>query len=206
MTGCDHIVEQHVHDIDYMNWIKGSHPVKAQGMGGREVRTGKEYGQIFDHHYVEYEYPDGSIFNSQCRHIPGCWANWSDRIWGTQGYMESIPGTQQLTVQDRKGNTLFRYDGGDDGSPHQLEQDAFIRKIIDDEPINQAERGAISTMTAIMGRMATYTGQMITWEDAMNSQEKLAQDNINSWDAEPPVTPNSDGTYPVAVPGKTQVL
>jgi myo-inositol 2-dehydrogenase/D-chiro-inositol 1-dehydrogenase len=202
----DHIVEQHVHDIDYMNWIKDTHPVKAQGMGGREVRTGKEYGQIFDHHYVEYEYPDGSIFNSQCRHIPGCWANWSDRVWGTEGYMESIPGTQRLTLMDRNGKELFKYDGSDDGSPHQLEQDAFIRKIINDEPINQAERGAISTMTAIMGRMATYTGQMITWEEAMNSQEKLAQNNITSWDVKPPVSPNADGTYPIPVPGKSQVI
>jgi len=202
----DHIVEQHVHDIDYMNWIKGTHPVKAQGMGGREVRTGKEYGQIFDHHYVEYEYPDGAIFNSQCRHIPKCWSNWSDRVWGTKGYMDSIPGTQQLTIQDRKGNNLFRYDGSDDGSAHQIEQDVFIKKIINDEPINQAERGAISTMTAILGRMATYTGQMITWEEAMKSQENLVPDNLLSWDVPPPVVPFDDGSYPVPVPGKTQVL
>jgi predicted dehydrogenase len=202
----DHIVEQHVHDIDYMNWIKGTHPIKAQGMGGREVRTGKEYGQIFDHHYVEYEYPDGSIFNSQCRHIPKTWSNWSDRVWGTEGYMESVPGTQQLTLMDRKGNELFRYDGGDDGSPHQIEQDVFIRKIINDEPINQLERGAISTMTAIFGRMATYTGQKITWEEAMGSTEKLVPDNLLSWDVAPPVVPLADGSYPVAVPGKTQLL
>jgi predicted dehydrogenase len=202
----DHIVEQHVHDIDYMNWVKGTHPIKAQGMGGREVRTGKEYGQIFDHHYVEYEYPDGSIFNSQCRHIPKTWSNWSDRVWGTEGYMESIPGTQQLTIKDRKGKELFRYDGRDDGSPHQIEQDVFIKKIINEEPINQIERGAISTMTAILGRMATYTGQMITWEEAMASEEKLVPNNLLSWDVKPPVAPLADGNYPVPIPGTTKLL
>ncbi len=202
----DHIVEQHVHDIDYMNWIKGTHPLKAQGMGGRQVRTGKEYGQIFDHHYVEYEYPDGSIFNSQCRHIAGCWDNWSDRIFGTKGSVNSIPQSQQLTLFDRKGKATYQYDGKEDGSPHQIEQDVFIRKIMNDEPINQAESGAISTMTAILGRMATYTGQMITWEQAMISQENLMPDNLLSWDMNPPVLPLEDGTYPIPIPGKTQLL
>jgi hypothetical protein len=120
--------------------------------------------------------------------------------------MESVPGTQQLTIQDRKGKEMFRYDGGDDGSPHQIEQDVFIQKIINDEPINQIERGAISTMTAILGRMATYSGQMVTWEEAMNSTEKLVPDNLLSWDVKPPVVPLADGSYPVAVPGKTQVM
>ena len=67
----DHIVEQHIHNIDVMNWFKGGYPVKAQGMGGRQVRKGKDHGEIFDHHYVEFHYADGSILNSQCRHIPG---------------------------------------------------------------------------------------------------------------------------------------
>ena len=202
----DHLVEQHVHDLDYMNWIKLGHPVKAQGMGGRQVRTGKEYGQIFDHHYVEYEYPDGSILNSQCRHIPGCWSNWSDRAWGTGGYMNSIPSSQQLFLSDRKGNILYQYDGKDDPVAHQIEQDVFIRKIINDEPMNQAEEGANSTMTAILGRMATYSGQLITWEEAMNSSEKLVPENLSSWEIAPPVMPHADGTYPIPMPGQTKVL
>ncbi len=202
----DHLVEQHVHDLDYMNWIKQTHPVKAQGMGGRQVRTGNEYGQIFDHHYVEYEYPDGSILNSQCRHIPGCWANWSDRVWGTKGYMNSIPSRQQLTLQDRKGNMIYRYDGKDDPVAHQIEQDVFIRKIINNEPMNQTEEGAISTMTAILGRMATYSGQEITWEQAMNSQEKLVPEDLSSWESNAPVLPFEDGSYPIPVPGQTNVL
>jgi predicted dehydrogenase len=202
----DHIVEQHVHDLDYMNWIKQTHPVRAQGMGGRQVRTGKEYGQIFDHHYVEYEYPDGSILNSQCRHIQGCWSNWSDRVWGTEGYMNSIPGRQLLTLEDRKGNTIYHYDGKEDPVAHQIEQDVFIRKILNDEHINQAEEGAQSTMTAIMGRMATYSGQMITWEEAMSSTEKLVPENLASWEDTAPVMPYDDGSYPVPVPGQTRVM
>jgi myo-inositol 2-dehydrogenase / D-chiro-inositol 1-dehydrogenase len=96
----DHIVEQHVHNLDFINWVKGTHPVKAQGMGGREVRNGKEYGDIFDHHYVEFEYPDGSILNSQSRHIKGCWNNWTDVVHGTNGKMISDPGRQIATILD----------------------------------------------------------------------------------------------------------
>jgi predicted dehydrogenase len=74
----DHIVEQHVHNIDVCNWIKGAHPVRAQGMGGRQVRNAKRHGQIFDHHFVEFEYADGVRMISQCRQIPGCWTTVSE--------------------------------------------------------------------------------------------------------------------------------
>lgn len=197
----DHIVEQHVHDHDLINWIKDSHPIKAQGMGGREVRTGKEFGQIFDHHFVEYYYPDGSIFNSQCRHIKGCWDNWSDAGHGTRGAFEMIPGKKDSFIYDSKGKLLWKYLGKDDPSPHQVEQTEFFRMIREDEYINQAESGAISTMTAIMGRMATYTGQMITWDEAMKSEENLLPEKF-TWDAEPPVIPDENGNYPIPVPGQ----
>src|ERR1044071_292563 len=81
----DHINEQHIHNIDVINWFKGGYPVKAQGMGGREVRKGKDYGEIFDHHYVEFQYADGSILNSQCRHIKGTMSKVDELLVGTKG-------------------------------------------------------------------------------------------------------------------------
>lgn len=200
----DHIVEQHVHDLDLMNWLKGSHPVKAQGMGGRQTRTGNEYGQIFDHHFVEYQYPDGSMLNSQCRHQKGCWNNWSDAGQGTKGTFNCVPARQLSTIYDNKGNVIWEYLGKDDTEPHQVEQTEFFRMLRQDEYINQAESGAISTMTAIMGRMATYSGQKVTWEEAINSTENLLPKEF-SWTAEPPVKPDKDGAYPIPMPGTYKV-
>lgn len=196
----DHIVEQHVHDLDLMNWLKNSHPVKAQGMGGREVRTGNEYGEIFDHHFVEYEYPDGSILNSQCRHQKGCWSNWSDAGHGTKGTFNCIPERQSSSIYDYKGNIIWKYDGEDDLEPHQVEQTEFFKMLRKGEYINQAESGAISTMTAIMGRMATYSGQEIIWKEAMKSTMDLLPKEL-SWTAEPPTTPDESGAYPIPKPG-----
>src|SRR5687767_12117075 len=96
----DHINEQHIHNIDVINWFKGGYPVKAQGMGGREVRKGKEYGEIFDHHYVEFTYADGSILNSQCRHIPGTMAKVDELLIGTKGRILC----DGATMLDSKGN------------------------------------------------------------------------------------------------------
>ena len=81
----DHIVEQHVHNLDVINWVKQAHPIRAWGMGGRQVRRGIDNGQIFDHHYVEFEYPDHTRLSSQCRHIEGCWESVSEHVRGTKG-------------------------------------------------------------------------------------------------------------------------
>ncbi len=200
----DHIVEQHVHDLDLMNWLKDAHPVKAQGMGGRETRTGNEYGQIFDHHFVEYQYPDGSMLNSQCRHQKGCWNNWSDAGQGTKGTFDCIPARQSSIIYDKNGEIIWKYIGKDDPEPHQVEQTEFFRMLRQDEYINQAESGALSTMTAIMGRMATYSGQEITWDEAINSNKNLLPKEF-SWDAEPPVKPDENGAYPIPMPGTYKI-
>ena len=101
----DHINEQHIHNIDVVNWFKGAYPVKAQGMGGRQVRTGKEYGEIFDHHYVEFQYADGTILNSQCRHIKGTYAKVDELLIGTKGSVKC--GAAEI---NSKGKTLYKYD------------------------------------------------------------------------------------------------
>ena len=110
----DHIVEQHIHNLDVSNWAVGGHPVVAQGMGGREVRTAKEYGEIFDHHYVEFKYEDGTVMNSQCRHIRGCFNKVAEQIIGTKGSVDSTG-----AMYDLNGNVVWKHRNTDDPNPYQ---------------------------------------------------------------------------------------
>ena len=196
----DHIVEQHVHNIDVVNWIKGEHPVRAQGMGGRQVRKAKRHGQIFDHHFVEFEYADGTRAMSQCRQIPGCWPNISEHARGSKGEAE-LNNDRNLFVF--KGANQWRFPRQVPNiDPYQQEHDDLFDAIRNDKPYNEAEYGAFSTMTGILGRMCTYSGKQIEWDDAFNSQIELLPKTF-SWDALPLVLPDPEGWYPVAVPGQT---
>ncbi|HTF18255.1 MAG TPA: Gfo/Idh/MocA family oxidoreductase, partial [Chryseolinea sp.] len=180
----DHINEQHIHNIDVMNWFKGGYPVKAQGMGGRQVRTGKEYGEIYDHHYVEYQYADGTILNSQCRHIKGTYAKVDEQIVGTKGTM--FAGDANLIS---KGKVLYQYDKTKENNPYQTEHDDLFAAIAKGQyKFADAENGAKSTMTSLMGRMATYSGQIIEWDKALNSGLNIMPVTY-AWDANPPVLP-----------------
>lgn len=193
----DHITEQHIHNLDVINWVKNAYPVRAQGMGGREVRTGPDTGQIFDHHFVEFEYADGSRCYSQCRHIRGCWSSVSEHVQGTKGHA-NISGHRIF------GPNNWRFSGGGKDA-YQQEHDDLFDAIRNDKPFNEAEYGAKSTMTSILGRFCTYSGQMITWEEAINSDRDLSPKKY-AWDANPPVMPDENGNYPVPVPGRTEVL
>ncbi len=198
----DHIVEQHIHNLDVGNWIKGMHPEKANGMGGRELRTSNEHGQIFDHHAVEYTYPDGSVMISQCRHQPGCWSIVDEFAHGTKGSSRMNGGPLQINGDSEP----WKFSGQSyRGGPYQREHDVLFKAIRNDETHNEGENGAYSTMTAILGRMATYSGKVITWDEAINSSLDLSPAEL-SFSATPPVVPASDGSYPVPVPGKTKVV
>jgi hypothetical protein len=168
-------------------------------MGGREVRTGKEHGQIFDHHFVEFTYEDGSTMMSQCRHIEGCWSQVDEFCTGSKG--SSHIGRGRIQVAD--GST-WRHEG-ENPNPYQQEHDHLFAAIRKGEAFNEAEYGATSTMTSILGRMATYSGKVITWDEAINSTKDLSPQDY-SFDATPPVVPDSDGYYPVPVPGKYDPL
>jgi myo-inositol 2-dehydrogenase/D-chiro-inositol 1-dehydrogenase len=194
----DHIVEQHIHNIDVANWVKKGHPIRAHGMGGCEVRKGPDYGEIFDHHAVEFEYEDGSRVFSQCRHINGCWSSVSEHAVGTKG-------TCDVSGYVIRGANPWRYKAEGGKNPYQQEHDDLFAAIRNDKPYSEAEYGAHSTMTAILGRMATYSGKVIEWNDALNSQVDVMPKQF-AWDAEPPVKPGADGMYPRAVPGKTRVV
>ncbi|MEO6732083.1 MAG: Gfo/Idh/MocA family oxidoreductase [Ferruginibacter sp.] len=198
----DHITEQHIHNIDVINWFKGSYPVKAQGMGGRQVRKGKEHGEIFDHHYVEFTYADGSILNSQCRHIPGTMSKVDELMVGTKGKIYAGEGK----ITDLKGKVLYQFDTTKENNPYQTEHDELFAAIAKGEyKFSDAEMGAKSTMSSILGRLATYSGQVVEWDKAINSGLDL-QPKVYDWNAMPPVAPNAEGYYAVAVPGVTKYV
>ncbi len=195
----DHIVEQHIHNIDVINWFKGGYPVKAQGMGGREVRKGKDYGEIFDHHYVEFQYADGTMLNSQCRHIKGTMSKVDELIVGTKGSI--FCGAANIT--DRKGKLMYQYDRTKENNPYQSEHDELFAAIAKKEyKYDDAENGAKSTMTAILGRLATYTGQVVEFDKALNSGMTIMPTKFD-FNALPPLLPDANGNYPVAIPGVT---
>jgi len=182
----DFIVEQHVHSIDVMNWALNSHPVKVLGMGGRE------WGNIYDHFAVEFEYPNGPRVLSMCRQMEGC----SDRI------SERVVGTKGSTYTDQaigfiEGQNAFKYDGPSP-DPYIQEHADLIASIRNGEPLNEGRDVAESTMAAIMGRMSAYTGRELKWDWAMKAS-KL--------DLSPPKLEFGDlPLRPVAVPGKTKLI
>lgn len=197
----DHINEQHIHNLDVGNWVKNAYPVRAIGMGGRQIRIGKDFGEIFDHHTVEYEYQDGSRMFSQCRHQPGTMSRVSEAFQGTNG---SAP--QPGLLISRSGHELFKYDARNDPNPYQVEHDELFEAIAKGEyRYADAENGAKATMTAILGRMATYSGQMVEWKDAIASNISLAPMKYD-WNSPPQVLPGADGMYACAVPGVTKVI
>ncbi len=190
----DHIVEQHIHNLDVANWVLNGYPVRALGMGGRAYQKGLDSGEIFDHHAVQYEYANGVRVFSECRQIPGCWNSVSEHVHGTKG--SSNVGGYTIT-----GANAWKYRGGGK-DPYQQEHDDLFDAIRNDKPYNEAEYGALSSLTAILGRMCTNSGKEITWEEALNSKIDLMPSEF-TWDAKPKVLPDENGIYPFAIPGKT---
>ena len=190
----DHIVEQHIHNLDVANWVLNGYPVRALGMGGRAYQKGLDSGEIFDHHAVQYEYANGVRVFSECRQIPGCWNSVSEHVHGTKG--SSNVGGYTIT-----GANAWKYRGGGK-DPYQQEHDDLFDAIRNDKPYNEAEYGALSSLTAILGRMCTNSGKEITWEEALNSKLDLIPSEF-TWDAKPKVLPDENGIYPFAIPGKT---
>ncbi len=202
MSG-DHILEQHCHNLDVANWVlQGRMPVRATGQGGRQVRRARENGTIFDHHTVEFEYADGFRLLSQCCQMGGkCVRDVSEHFHGLKGSANLAANGRFLLNGKPPGGERRR----NRADAYQLEHDAFFENVRTGGYRNDAEYAAYSTLMAVMGRMATYTGQAITWEQVLASQENLVPDDL-SWDTPPPVQPDAEGWYPVAVPGTTLPL
>jgi len=188
----DHIVEQHVHNLDVINWAIGSHPVKCSGMGGRQVRTAPQYGNIFDHFAIEYEYANGAKVMSMCRQTDGCHSNVSERVIGTQGFSYTDGANGYI-----KGTKAFKYEK-ESPNPYVQEHTDLIASIRAGKPLNEGKQVAESTLTAIMGRMSAYTGRALSWDWVMNSSQL---------DLSPPSYEMTDlPVRPVAVPGKTELI
>jgi predicted dehydrogenase len=171
----DHIVEQHIHSLDKMAWaMRDEPPLKAFGHGGRQSRTEPEFGQIFDHHAVCYEYANGVKLFSYCRQQDGTQNDVNDYIFGTTGtcdvmkhtFTSRSPGSSPIRIAANKRDDMY-----------QNEHDELFASIRAGKPINNGDFMTKSTLMAIMGRMATYTGQIITWEQALHSKEDLSPAN-----------------------------
>jgi predicted dehydrogenase len=199
----DHITEQHIHNLDVINWVMDGFPVEAQGQGGRQVRVGPNTGQIYDHHFVEFTYDGGTKMLSQCRHIRNCWNQVSEFIHGTNGWCD-ISGAK---IYDRAGKLVWESDASEvSGGGWQQEHIDLFAELRKGNVPNEGEYGAKSTMTSIMGRMATYSGKVLKWDQCLNSEEALADfDSITSFESEAPVKPDENGDYPIATPGKYTV-
>lgn len=201
----DHIVEQHVHNIDIANWVKNAYPVSVQGTGSRAWRTGKDYGEIYDNHAVELTYADGSVIYSQCRHFEGTTNRVDETFQGTKG-RTYLSASHQGILWDHSGKQIFSHPTKGNANPYQTEHDELFDAISKGEyKFSDAERGAKSCFTAIIGRYATYSGQTIKWDEALQANNSLAPDEL-SWTAKPKLVPDENGLYPVAMPGKTKVL
>jgi predicted dehydrogenase len=186
----DFNVEQHVHMLDTCAWImQDEYPVSAMGLGGRQVRTGPDYGNIYDHHSVIYEYANGVKLHAYCRQQSGGVNEISAEVTGSKGIASFSERGQFIT-----GETKWSY-RGEKNNNFVTEHEELFSSIRRGKPVNNGEYMAKSTLMGILGRMATYTGQKITWEQAMNSQETLSPDRY-AWDGKPPKSE-------VAVPGIT---
>lgn len=167
----DFNVEQHVHFLDVCAWVmKEKYPVKAIGMGGRSVLSGPEYGNIFDHFSIVYEYANGARLVSNTRQHPKTKGDMSARVLGTRGQSLLSERTNGLTIKNDKDDWVYE---GPANDMYQTEHDELFRSIRESKPINNGEYMSYSTLLAIMGRMAAYTGQEITWKMALESKEDL---------------------------------
>lgn len=192
----DHIVEQHVHNIDVFSWFTGKKPIKAVGFGARHRRL---TGDQFDMFSVDYEYEGGIRLHSMCRQIDGCVNNVSEFIQGTKGSWSSAGKDHE--IKDLQGNVIWKTDGEKEKAEHKqtdpytLEHVDFINHIRAGKPLNQAVETAVSCLTAIMGRDSSYTGKAVTWDEVYNSAFSYMPEKLE-------IGPCDMKAYTVPVPGK----
>lgn len=185
-----------IHNTDIVHWVKDAYPISVQGIGGRLALDGPGTGDSYDHFYLEYTYEDGSKLHSEIRTIDRTFrkgGSWFIGTKGTANYREGI--------KSYDGELLWKYKPSkDDTNAYQQEHNVFFEAIRKNRPHNDTVFGAHSSHAANMGRMAAQSGQVIKWEESLNSDIQLAPE-ITSWDQTPPVLPNEDGIYPIVKQG-----
>jgi hypothetical protein len=213
----DNICEQHVHNLDICNWVMNDHPIEANGMGGctqRYLGERRGQGQIFDHHFVEFTYKDGAKMYSQCRHIPNTMGGVFESAHGTEGSSNC-----SSTISDKDGKNKFpqvadakaaqkapekgagKHKRGQGGmSPYDQEHIDLVKAIRSNDKYNEGHYGADSSFTAVLGRMATYSGQSVKWDDAVKFGPAELPETL-AWDALPKALPDKNGDYPIPMPG-----
>ncbi len=186
----DHIAEQHIHNLDVINWVMQSHPLKCLSFGGRQVRTDPAYGHIYDHFATEYHYPDGVRVLSMCRQIDNCTNLNTNNIIGTEGTSNPGGSIRGKVTYDAPREGL--------GPAYVREHTHLIESIRNGEPLNESQQIAESTLTAVMGRMSAYTGQEVTWEFALDESKLDLMREVREFGPMP--------VDPIALPGKTPLV
>ncbi|MBN2127871.1 MAG: Gfo/Idh/MocA family oxidoreductase [Sedimentisphaerales bacterium] len=191
----DHIVEQHLHNMDVINWAIGSPPVSCMGMGGRQARTDPAFGNIYDHFTIEYQYPNGIRVMSMSSQIEGSTPKVQERVLCAKG--ATVTDRSMGYIEDTHGRKVFTYDDPiHSGEVTQFKN--LIGSIRNGRPINECRRIAESTMTVIMGRMSAYTGRALKWDWAMKASKlDLSPEKLEMGDM--PVRP-------VAIPGRDHLV
>lgn len=200
-------IDWHCHNIDVACWAKGAWPVSAQGMGGRCY---PECGNLFDHYTVEYTFADGSKLLAFSRHMNNCWQTYSDYAHGTKGSAVimtnlSTPSPKIYKSQRMEDDQLVWRYAENEQNPYHREWQVLLDAIRQDKPHNEAHRGAEANFAAIMGRAATHTGQMVTWDEVLKSDFELVKDiDHMTFDTPAPIKAEPDGIYPAPQPGLTK--
>lgn len=182
----DHLVEQAIHNVDALNWAFGGHPLKAIGTGGRQVRTAPEFGHIYDHFAIVYEYPGDAFATMMCRQQNGTDKKVANEFTGTTGTAYVLPD------YEIKGANPWKYEVAEPNDMYVQEHTDLIASIRAGKPANELKEVAESSLTAIMGRMSAYSGKTLTWEEALNAPESLMPPQL-TWGPMP--------TPPVPMPG-----
>ncbi len=206
----DHIAEQHIHNLDVINWFfsgdskNGGNPVSAYGFGGRAGSEPHSVGEIYDHHSVHFKYggeQNNAVMDSQCRHLPGCTNRIAEEIHGSEGilYLEG----NQTRITDLSGKEVkWQYRAPRTPvTPYQTEHNELHAAIKEDTPLNNAYYGAKSSFTSVLGRLATYSGKLVEWDKAVASNFKIGPDEFD-FNGKAPVQPDGDGNYTLPVPGQ----
>ena len=203
----DHICEQHVHNIDIANWFLDMLPESAYGVGGKQKRVVGQPSEIYDHHTINFSYPNGVRIASQCRQFPGGQNRVNEEFQGTKGFVKIGE------ITDYSGKVLWKYEGptkskskdsGGTTNPYQVEHNELQAAIRNDTPLNNAYYGATSTFSAVLGRTATYSGKPQDYKKLLAEDFNLMPDNL-TWESTPPVVPDKDGNYPIPMPATYKI-
>jgi predicted dehydrogenase len=202
-------IDWHCHNIDVACWLKGAWPVSAQGMGGRCY---EQAGSQFDHYTVEYTFADGTKLFAFSRHINNCWSTYSDYAHGSKGSAVIMATLGDPKPKIYKSHNMVKEElvwefGRPDPNPYHAEWQVLVDAVRQDKPHNEARRAGEADIAALMGRMATHTGQYVTWDQALNSAFQFVEDiDKMTFDTSAPIKAGPDGIYAAPQPGITKEI